>query len=289
MMQWQVIGILLWLLTHGLLCAWYITRFGHITNRDVRSPRIAAEGAGKAAWLPPPRRTVLSAVAWKQFRESGPIVLCGLAGAVAITATIMIGSFYGQRDTGVFADSGNVYTKVALVVSFFIALVLGIGVCQTDMEPQLNTFWRTRPINPDSWFWTKFATCLMLLLAATYLPNMILAFLGVANASGEITASPYLLASAQIAIFASAVAITCLVRHAVYAAILTIPIVYPGAILVWGAIWISAHMSGQTFPAKNPLEISEAQFAWGFLLSFFCSTLLAWLAMRNDWGSKSRY
>jgi hypothetical protein len=288
MMQYQTVGILLWLPIHGLLCAWYIARFGHTTHREIRSPSVAAE-AGKAAWLPPPRRTALSATAWKQFRESGPIVLCGLAGAVAITTIIMMGSFYGRRDTAVFADSGDVYTKVALVVSFFIALVLGIGVCHADIEPQLNTFWRTRPINPDGWFWIKFATGLTLLLAATYLPNTTLAFLGVAKISADMTANPYLLASAQIAIFASAVAITCLVRHAVYAAILTIPVIYLGVVMIWVAMWAAAHLGGQNDWAKNPLELTETQLAWGFLLTFFFSTLLAWLAMRNDWGRKSRY
>src|SRR5262249_16839356 len=152
------ISIALWLLAHGLLCAWYITRFGQMTKREVRSPGVAVEGAGKATWLPPPRRTALSATAWKQFRESVPIVLCGLAGAFAISAAIVAGNFFDRREAGVFANSGYVYTNVVIVVSFFIALVLGIGVCHADMEPQLNTFWRTRPVNPSAWFWTKFAT-----------------------------------------------------------------------------------------------------------------------------------
>jgi ABC-type transport system involved in multi-copper enzyme maturation permease subunit len=174
-------------------------------------------------------------------------------------------------------------------MSFFIALVLGIGVCHADMDPQINTFWRTRPINPDVWFWTKFVTGLTLLLVATYLPNMILALFGAATVSANMTTNPYLLAAAQIAIFASAVAITCLIRHAVYAAIITIPVVYFGIVLVWFTAWVSAHMSGHIGPRKNPLDLTEPQLAWGFLLTFVFSTLLAWLAVRNDWGRKSRY
>jgi hypothetical protein len=118
---------------------------------------------------------------------------------------------------------------------------------------------------------------------------MFLAFFGVATVSANIATNPYLLVSAQIAIFASAVAITCLVRHAVYGAILTIPVVYFGAVLVWVATWMSAHMSGQRATAKNLLELTQPQLAWGFLVTFLFSTLLAWLAMRNDWGRKSRY
>jgi hypothetical protein len=174
-------------------------------------------------------------------------------------------------------------------MSFFIALILGIGVCHADMEPQINTFWRTRPINADIWFWTKFATGLTLLLIATYVPNIILAFFGVATISANMTTNPYLLASAQIAIFASAVAITCLVRHAVYASILTIPVVYFGAIVVWLAVLVSAHLGGKNWRPENPSQLTETQLAWGFLLTFLFSTLLAWLAMRNDWGRKSRY
>ncbi len=41
-------------------------------------------------------------------------------------------------------------------IGLLVALVVGIGMILTDVSPPLNTFWRSRPINPDLWFWTKF-------------------------------------------------------------------------------------------------------------------------------------
>ena len=67
-------------ITHLALVAWYLVRFGRIANADVRSPQLALPLAGRPDWLAPPRRSWLSAIVWKQFRESGPIVAAGLAG-----------------------------------------------------------------------------------------------------------------------------------------------------------------------------------------------------------------
>ena len=55
---------------------------------------------------------------------------------------------------------------------------------------------------------------------------------------------------AQVGLFAAAVATTCLVRHAVYAAILSIPLMYFGVVTVWIALksaralgWTDRHPS----------------------------------------------
>jgi len=41
--------------------------------------------------------------------------------------------------------------------------------------------------------------------------------------------------------------------------------------------------------AKSDVANVGAAIAAGFILSFAICTLLAWLAMRYDWGRKSRY
>ena len=35
-------------------------------------------------------------------------------------------------------------------------VVVGSGLYSADLGSGLGTFWRTRPISPDLWFWTKF-------------------------------------------------------------------------------------------------------------------------------------
>jgi len=39
---------------------------------------------------------------------------------------------------------------------------------------KLGNFWRSRPINPDLWFWAKYATGLLILLGVLYLPVALL-------------------------------------------------------------------------------------------------------------------
>jgi hypothetical protein len=95
--------------------------------------------------------------------------------------------------------------------------------------------------------------------------------------------------AAHLAIFAAAVATTCLTRHAIYAAILTIPFVYLGVAIVWMGIRLVALSRGNHHVPANLLEMSYLQQAAGFFLTFAICTPLAWLAMRNDWGRKGRY
>jgi hypothetical protein len=183
---------------------------------------------------------------------------------------------------------GMVYSRVAIVFGFFVAMIVGIGVCLYDVGPQLNTFWRTRPINPDVWFWCKYSTGLAIVLAAIYAPILMLAALG-DDSINVGTNHPEALAIVigQIAIFAAAVAMTCLVRHAVYAAILSIAALYIGALL-GGLMWMVAGLLGWVQLNRIWWNPTEMAIIVGLLSSIAVSTIVAWLAVRYDWGWKSR-
>jgi ABC-type branched-subunit amino acid transport system permease subunit len=94
---------------------------------------------------------------------------------------------------------------------------------------------------------------------------------------------------AQVAVFASAVAMLCLTRHAIYAAILSIAFMYCCMFLVLGA-WYVAGLVGWSEPQPyfgwqpRPIEWQSA-----LITSCVAGTVLAWLSMRYDWGHKSRY
>ena len=95
--------------------------------------------------------------------------------------------------------------------------------------------------------------------------------------------------AAQIAVFAAAVATTCFVRHAVYAAILSIPLTYFGVVVVWIALKLAGVVGWISHAPIRMLEMTDSQVTTGFLFTFFVSTVLGWLAVRYDWGRKSRY
>jgi hypothetical protein len=277
------------LVVNGSLLAWYVGRFGRVASDEVRSQSSAFVAKTKAGWLPPPRRSALTAIIWKQARESVPVVVVGFAGTVLITGIVVVSNYISLYDPKVFSEAGEAFSRVGVIMGVFVALVLGIGVCHLDMQPGISTFWRTRPINPDTWFFLKFFTGLVVLMASIYLPNAFLALAGAAPISSGIATNQWMLPAIQIATFAAALAVYCLVRQPIYSAILTIPLVYTGLVLVWVSLWIAGRIGWAPEPSTSLNEITDAQATIGFGISFVISSILAWLAMRLDWGWKSRY
>ena len=94
-----------------------------------------------------------------------------------------------------------------------------------------------------------------------------------------------------IAVFAAAAAMTVLVRNAVYAAILSIAAIYLVLVAFALLLGIVKLVRGEGWPdgISELSDLSPTQAAAGLLISFVASTLVAWLAVRHDWGQKSRY
>ena len=275
-------------IVHAILLARYLSRFGRVASLEVTSPKAAHEEVA-GAWLNEPRKSAFSAIAWKQFRESVPLALVGLAGAAACTLAFMVSDelLYLSHPE----EFAKMFAGTSVVMGFFVAVVVGIGVCLNDVSPNINAFWRSRPINADLWFWTKFGTGLGVLLASVYVPVLIVVFmLHPEPLTFLFDPDSLVMPVVQIAVFAAAVMTTSLVRQAVYAAILSLATVYLGVIcglLLW---WTAGQIGWVTLDYRHPLEPeSNLPAALGLVLSTLVSTILAWLAVRNDWGRKSRY
>jgi ABC-type transport system involved in multi-copper enzyme maturation permease subunit len=263
--------------TMALLVSWYVLRFGTIAVGSVRSPQAAVPLNRRLEWLGPPRQSAFSALAWKQFRESGSIALAGLVGIVGISL------FFAMLDAN--AKFQEIYATVAVSLGFGIALVAGIGIVLHELSPQLNNFWRSRPINPDLWFWTKYTTGLAIVVLAIYVP---LVFLTEFGTSGYVDSDAIVLCPAlHVATFATAVAMTCLVRHAVYAAVLSTGAIGLSVVVAAGIAWIAIAVRSGMLPAWQ--EPTTSIVLSGLVGCFIVGTLLAWLAARYDWGQKSRY
>ena len=263
--------------THLALATWYVCRFGKVATGSVRSPQAAVPVNRRLEWLGPPRRSAFSALAWKQFRESGTIAFAGLVGIVGTSLFIAMFDSYAKFQ--------EIYATVSISLGFCIALVAGIGIVLQELIPQLNNFWRSRPINPDLWFWTKFATGLAVVVLAIYVPLALLTEFGT---SGFVDREAILLCPAlHVAAFAAAVAMTCLVRHAIYAAVLSIGVIGFSIVVAAGIAWIATAVRSGTLPEWQ--EPTTTIVLSGLVGCFVFGTLLAWLAARNDWGQKSRY
>ena len=272
---------------HVLLATWYITRFGRTDDHGIRSPRGAARDLRSWEFLGPPRRFALTSIAWKQSRESVPVAVAGLVAIVAIVSCYCLAAWYVEG-IGI-NEIGFIYRHTATIFGFFIALVAGISVALQDVGSRLNTFWRSRPIQPDLWFWVKFTTGLFIVLASIYAPiGMFAAFGDISSNDAANYADALSIAAGQVALFAAAVMVTCLVRQAVYAAILSIAAVYLGLLASQLAL-VAARYTGLIYWDRAFWsEPTPNEIMCGLLATFVVCAIVAWLAMRNDWGRASR-
>lgn len=266
------LALLVAVTTHAGLILWYVRRFGGAVELQLRSPRTALQAEGRSDWLGAPLASPAVAIAWKQARESGPLVLAGLAGIVGIVATICASNWYEQPERFEFAAVANIYGATAVSLGTCLALVAGIGVALADSESRVSDFWRSRPISPDLWFWTKFTTGLVLLFAMLYLPAAALAVLfNPEGVRGLLRVEFSFVPALHAALFATSLALTCLLRQAIYAAVLAIAVIYLGllpAYVVWGE------------------EMAPEVVAISLLAVAALATLAGWLSVRNEWGRR---
>ncbi len=270
--------------SHLAVASRYVRRFGKISNVEIRSQQSAVRPPAEFDWLSAPRRSPLTAIAWKQSRESGPLVVAGLVGIVGLTLVIAISNLK-TIDPHRFSQ---MLSAVSFTLGSAITLITGIGVCFYDVVPQVNTFWRSRPIDPDTWFWSKFVTGLAVLLLVLDLPILVV-LTAIEYGSARFTFSAPVYIAAQLALFSAAVVTTCLTRHAVYSAILSIPLTFSGMVLVWIATKTAGAIGWITRVPETLGDLSPLQCFTGFVITFIACTVLGWLAVRCDWGRKSRY
>jgi hypothetical protein len=54
---------------------------------------------------------------------------------------------------------------IAVLIAAVAALLVPIAVFVPDLDPRINTFWRSRPISPTCWFWATYGTALVAMIA----------------------------------------------------------------------------------------------------------------------------
>jgi hypothetical protein len=96
----------------------------------------------------------LPAMIWLELRQSMPLAAFGLLlGVLMSIATVLTELQHGYSlGTSVLMDLPNNMFAVAMLW----AVVVGSGLYAADLGSGLGAFWRSRPISPGLWFWTKF-------------------------------------------------------------------------------------------------------------------------------------
>lgn len=282
---------------HVGLAGWFVGRYGRGEGSRIRSHQAATSIRQRQEWLAAPWRSPMLAIAWKQFRESGPLALAGLGGvALIVVAALFITAdsqrnIFETKDVAAFAlFFGCIY------LGGFTALVAGIGVFLRDLDPRIHQFWRSRPIEPNSWFWIKFAAGMLIVLATFQLPMLIVP--AIASSSqfrdfeGGVGVFRLQLVSVAvfIATYSIAMATTCLTRSAVYATVLTIVSLYLAALapatILFALRWLTSPVPPE-FPLDGPN--GKTFVVVGMITASVLSVIVGWLAVRYDWGHKRGY
>jgi ABC-type transport system involved in multi-copper enzyme maturation permease subunit len=233
------------------------------------------EANSKRYRLPQWRPHFISSPLWaltsKAIREMGLLALevLGISLLLSVVAGLL-----GWTGNGHSLDVVESVTRglpmILFVGGFVLAVLIGVGAVIGDLQPGVNTFWRSRPISPQSWYWTKYLVGLATMLVAIEIPELLMvsssSFINEARGVGW-----WLLV--WNATFSFALTATCLVRQPGYAAILSI-----GGVSVLYAV-IEA-LFGSWTPGLPPAPVQVLAIA--FVAAFVGSTVLGWWAAVRD-------
>ena len=145
------------------------------------------------------------------------------------------------------------------------------------LSHSINTFWRSRPVNPGPWFWIKYFAGLAIALATIYLPHLV--HWHVDPMPMRFNRPRDRCSTCAHGVFAAAVAMTCLVRHAVYAAILSIGVRILGHVSRRGACGMHIGWIESAASCANDRFVGNSAALSGLCLASSSAHSLAWLAM----------
>lgn len=282
---WDLLAALVMLASHIALAATYIGRFGrlaagrqqtveHVTVRELPT------------WLASPRRSSFEAIVWKQFRESAPLAAMGAA-CIALITLIFYLSTKSEATGGMTTyQLLSMAAVVWMIVGVMVAVVAGVGVFFDDLSPGLNGFWRSRPIRTGQWFLVKYVVGLLVTIVTIAVPLMAAALyvwvtpddLSVPNtrAHAEVRNAALLGGVMQVLVYNDAIAAIVLLRrpiHAAFTAIAAALLTYMSSVVIALINFRSAMSQG----------IAVFIIVGCLMLATF---VVAWLAMKNDWGWK---
>ena len=140
------------------------TAFVGCYRSAIGPPPVAGTGPSRG-WIPAGLRSRSVALLLKAMREEVPRFAAVMLAAVALVI------FLGVQEAAVrlfFPHKG-----IVMITGVVAAIFMGIATFAADLDSRINTFWRSRPISPTRWFWTKYAVAFATLLIVLALPQIV--------------------------------------------------------------------------------------------------------------------
>ena len=113
--------------------------------------------------IPLRRPGKFTAFIWSELSQSLPLAVSGLLLAFLMT----IAGIFMDGERGGHSLGATVLMNMphyTWVVAILWAIVVGSSLYSAELSPGLGSFWRSRPISPGKWFWSKFAIGLLAVL-----------------------------------------------------------------------------------------------------------------------------
>lgn len=220
-----------------------------------------------------PFRTTFPVLAfiWKSLREMLPMSVGVLA--CSLLLSLLAALSVSSSDTVPLEARVKIgfgfFGMAACAAGFLLALLIGTGTFVSDLEPRLNTFWRSRPLSPAAWYWTKYFTGLLLIVSMLGIPAFI-STLSVGGLDLDLQELLWLI-PLWLVVYSLAVTATCLVRHTVHAAILSLGVTG----LIFAAVEIVAGSAFRLDGPRAPVSTIAAAFLIAFLVSTYAGARAA--------------
>ncbi|MEM9353778.1 MAG: hypothetical protein AAGA92_12255 [Planctomycetota bacterium] len=257
--------------SHGLLIRRFLQRFA-VNTPDGRKIAAASQESSAVPWLGSPRKSPMAAILWKQVRETLPVCAIGLS--VFLVFGVVLSLKQSHRPfVEMFSDF---VTTFGPVVGVLVAIVAGIGSFLDDLSPGLHTFWRSRPVRVDQWYWTKFFAGLgvpLVVMVAVTGGAVLLQQLPISGGRRlefwGIDSPLFWSSMLQTMTYCGAVAAVCLVRRPLYAAVFA------------SSAWVLVYLLVATWEV---IPYTAAGVGWlTAILSIGCA-VAGWQALRHDIG-----
>jgi len=211
-----------------------------------------------------------AALAWKDLREIA--AMCVQVLALSLLLSLLIGVLtVPLRHVDVIRVGMHALSIALWLGGFVLAILIGVGTVAADLQPSVNTFWRSRPISASAWYWTKYALGMAAIVATIAIPTLItLPYSGGTDVTRKGLLWSVLLWTLA---FSLALTMTCLVRQALRASILTV-----GAVaILYSAVQI-CYGSFSPWEPGAPLGVLIAVF----IVALVVSTLAGWWVAVRD-------
>lgn len=237
-------GIVVWsLIGFSLLAALIIGNYGRPPRPSLPSIHLKWRGGVRK----PYRRPGIALVVM-HLRELLPIVSIGILSLVAWSAFLL---HYQASEDIHLPKTLEFVTTASSAIGVFLMVATVVYTFVPSLEPNLMSFWRSRPIPPNEWFWSKYSICLLVSLTLIHTPTTLIIGTGTRIAwfdcSSEIVAC-LCLCLMHTAIASIAVLCASLTRRTVSAAILALS---TSAIIIWMPMFAGSD--------QNPLRFDFAR------------------------------